>query len=171
MEFKDWFLLHEKKKTTPAVHHDVDDWLKSVDGLKKELETLKDVMTKKQPAPDEKVPVKPADKKPEEKKPDDKDKKEGKPDEKGGNPGLSPKKPDDKGKQPQKPFPTKQQLFQGKRPQPEEKPDDKNKKPLPEKPAPEETPKPPVGKERQQRPSSFKMKLKDMMKREDDKLK
>jgi hypothetical protein len=49
MNFKEWLIFYEKK-VSPPLHREVDNWLKSVENLKKELETLKDVVSKHQKA-------------------------------------------------------------------------------------------------------------------------
>lgn len=86
LSFKEWIIAEAKKKQLP-VHQNMKQWVKSVENLEKELETLKAVFkskkinTKKDEKPkdvtkkinviDKKLDAT-KDKKPEEKKPDDK---------------------------------------------------------------------------------------------------
>lgn len=53
LSFKEWFLIEAKRKL--AVHPGMKQWVKSVEGLEKELETLKSILkTKKINAKDDK---------------------------------------------------------------------------------------------------------------------
>ena len=85
LSFKEWFIIEGKKKKL-SVHSDMKRWVKSVESLEKELETLKSILKAKKIEPNKDDKAKDItkkinivdkkldtvkDKKPEERKPED----------------------------------------------------------------------------------------------------